>query len=53
MTSNQDDIAALQETLAGVDPADAPEVAEELARRLSDDLDASHIERQEDPSDAT
>jgi hypothetical protein len=53
MTSNSDDIAALQDKLAVADPANAPEIAEELARRLGEDLDASHTDRQEDPSDAT
>lgn len=53
MTSNNDDIAALQETLADADPAEAPEIAEELALRLGEDLDVSRTDLQEDPSDAT
>ena len=46
-----DKISLLQGKLASADAADAPEVAEELARLLGDDLDASDAHPKEDSSD--
>ncbi|MGI9584095.1 MAG: hypothetical protein ACR2N7_00720 [Acidimicrobiia bacterium] len=48
-----EDISSLQDKLASVDAADAPEVAEELAGRLGEHLDPTNPETGEAPSDET
>ncbi len=52
-TNNEAYIEDLQDELAGVDPADAPAIAEEIARTLGDDLDETPLALEEAASDET